>query len=366
MNQAGGRRPLPLVWSVLLWGLAAAPVLALLHAAQDVASEQLQGRQTSLLYAWSHLLLPWATLSICAAGLVPLVLRFPLPQPRPARAVTAHLAALLAFPLIHLGLLDAIHVVFYQARFMEHLEWMLAGEGILDIPACLAIMGILHAARHVRTQRLLREEGLRLRAELVDARLEALRQRLQPHFLFNTLNSAAMLVRGGEAESAVELLARLGGLMRELLCESQSHTVPLSQEFHFLSEYLALEQIRFGSRLQVDLRLMPGLEDQPVPFLLLQPLVENAIRYGVGARAGTSTLSIGAEPDPAGLRCHVAEWGDGAHAATPEPGHGKGLALVRERLHSHYGDQASLHLHVSADGTRSCAEVILPAAEAER
>jgi two-component system LytT family sensor kinase len=166
-------------------------------------------------------------------------------------------------------------------------------------------------------------------------------------------------VRAGEATQAVELLARLSGLIREVLREHPNEVVPLSEEFAFLREYLLLEEARFGDRLAVTLDLDRELDDAPVPFLILQPIVENALRYGVAARSGRSQLRVQAAAVPDGLLIHVEERGSGGRSGPAERGHGVGLANTRERLRARYGSRASFHLRVDPDGNGSVAEIHL-------
>jgi len=211
-------------------------------------------------------------------------------------------------------------------------------------------------------QRTLREDALQLKAALSDARFAALSQQLRPHFLFNALNSAAMLVRAGESEQAIELLARLSGLIRELLRDHPHEVVPLSQEFAFLREYLLLEEARFGARLGVTLDCDQRLGDSPVPFLILQPIVENALRHGVAARSGPSQLRVGATSTADGVLLRIEERGNGGRTGLAEAGHGVGLANTRERLRARYGDAASLTLRIDPGGDGSVAEIVLPAA----
>jgi LytS/YehU family sensor histidine kinase len=254
-----------------------------------------------------------------------------------------------------------IHVIGWGSRFREHLLWLLAESYVSDVVLFWAVAGTLHAIRHVRAQHALREDALRLKASLADARYSALSQQLRPHFLFNALNSAAMLVRAGESEQAVELLARLSGLIRELLRDHPHEVVPLSQEFAFLRDYLLLEEARFGERLGVTLECDQRLGDAPVPFLILQPIVENALRYGVAARSGTSQLRVGATTTANGVVLRVEERGIGGRTGPAEPGHGVGLANTRERLRARYGNAATFTLTIDPLGCGSTAEIRLPA-----
>ena len=355
-----GAAYVPRASRVLLWLLLATPLIAFIEASQLVLQSRLDGSRATPLWVWLRLLPPWATFAICAAVVVPFVRRFPLPQLKPAKAILAHVVAALAFPIVRLALLDAVHVVTAGSRFVEHLMWLLADQYLTDVVLFCAVAGTLHAIRHVRVQQHLREDALRLKAALADARFTALSQQLRPHFLFNALNSAAMLVRAGESEQAVDLLARLSGLIRELLREHPNEVVPLAHEFAFLREYLLLEEARFGERLGVTLECENKLSDAQVPFLILQPIVENALRYGVAARSGRSQLKVRASRTDDGVILRVEEHGSGGHAGPAEPGHGVGLVNTRERLKARYGDDASLSLTVDPGGNGSLAEIRLP------
>jgi hypothetical protein len=354
------RTLIPGAWRVLALGLLASPAIALLHASQDVLLSRLERSGITLSFVWPRLLLVWVTLAVCAATVAPFVRRFPLPQPRPTRAIVAHVVATVVFPIVHLGLLDAVHVIATPEQFIEHFKWLIAAHYVSELAVFPAIAGVLHAIRHVRMQSALREDALRLKAALADARFSALTHQLRPHFLFNALNSAAMLVRAGESTEAVDLLARLSGLMREVLRDHPHEVVPLSEEFAFLREYLLLEEARFGNRLGVTLDCDQRLRDTPVPFLILQPIVENALRYGVAARSGPAQLRVGATSTADGILLCVEERGNGGRAGPAEAGHGVGIANTCERLRARYGDQASFSLDVDSDGRGSLAEIRLP------
>jgi two-component system, LytTR family, sensor kinase len=357
-----GASHVPRASRVLLWGLIGSPAIAFIEASQLMLQNRLEQTDRTLLWEWTHLLPPWVTFAVCAALVVPFVRRFPLPQPKPAKAIATHVLAALVFPVVRLAFLDGAHVVFAGARFVEHLMWLLADQYISDVVLFCGIAATLHAIRHVRVQRALREDALRLKAALADARFSALSQQLRPHFLFNALNSAAMLVRAGESDQAIDLLARLSGLIRELLREHPNEIVPLAHEFAFLREYLLLEEARFGERLGVTLECETKLSDAQVPFLILQPIVENALRHGVAARSGPSQLQVRASRTDDGVVLRVEERGSGGNAGPAEPGHGVGLSNTRERLKARYGETASLSLTIDPAGNGSLAEIRLPIA----
>jgi two-component system, LytTR family, sensor kinase len=356
---SGRRSPLPGARRVLAWGLVATPVIAIVHASQVYLDSRLAGTGETFFYSWSHVLPIWATLSVGAALTVPFVRQFPLPDRRLIRSVAAHIAGGLLFPVLTLGMLDVLHTAFAGTAFVEHFRWLVGTAYLEQMAVFFAVAGGLHVVRNARERVLLREETLELRAALADARLAALSQQLRPHFLFNALNAATMLIRGGESTRAVEVLARLGGLVRLLLREPRD-VVPLAEEFAFLREYLELEGVRFGDRLTVDLSLDGALEDMRVPFLLLQPLVENALRYGVACRSGASRLAVAAHRENGHLRLVVEERGGGGRAGPPEQGHGVGLANTRERLRARYGEGARLSVDVDPAGNGSRAEILVP------
>jgi LytS/YehU family sensor histidine kinase len=180
---------------------------------------------------------------------------------------------------------------------------------------------------------------------------------LHPHFLFNALNTIAMLVREHDADTAVRLTAELGALLRELLRRGTATEVPLRQELELLGRYLAIEQVRFGERLRVVRRIEPDTLDAAVPPLVLQPLVENALRHGIAPSPGPGVLTIGASLRDRVLVLTVRDNGAGP-VREPAGGLGLGLPNTRERLRRQYGDEAYVRLARDPDGT--LATVVVP------
>jgi signal transduction histidine kinase len=171
----------------------------------------------------------------------------------------------------------------------------------------------------------------RVRAELVRAELRALQAQVNPHFLFNTLNSIASLI-GENPPAAEDLTTRLADVFRYALTASRREHVRLGEELEFVRTWLSIEHVRFGDLLRVTERIEAGVEDIPVPALLLQPLVENAVRYAVGAREGGGEVRIEAARSGDALRLVVADDGPGFEPGSPPRGTGVGLESVRERL----------------------------------
>src|SRR5215469_10472302 len=137
-----------------------------------------------------------------------------------------------------------------------------------------------------------RERLLRAESEVREARLSALRYQLNPHFLFNSLNAASTLVLDGDAPGATRMLAQIGDLLRTTLDHDALQETPLSQELAFIEQYLAIEQTRLGRRLRVEVSVSPDTLDAIVPGMLLQPLVENAVRHGVAPLIEGGTIRI--------------------------------------------------------------------------
>lgn len=170
-----------------------------------------------------------------------------------------------------------------------------------------------------------------VRAELAQAELRALRAQIQPHFLFNTLNTIAALI-AEDPRAAEDTVTRLAEVFRHVLaCSGQEHA-PLASELGFVRDVLAIERLRLGERLRVLEDVEPGLDAVLVPTLLLQPLVENAVRHGPGARPAGGTIRIGARRKNGLLLLEVQDDGPGFDPRATPSGTGFGLHLVRERL----------------------------------
>ena len=232
----------------------------------------------------------------------------------------------------------------------------------LDALAYLGIMGLAHAAVFHRRYRERGQQAILLSAQLNQARLRALQAQLQPHFLFNALNGIATLVRRDPA-AAHEMLVSLSELLRLALNQSNRQEIPLREEMEFLDRYVEIQQMRFGDRLRVERTVEPAALECLVPALLLQPLVENAIRHGIEPSPNAGLVRIRAErvdgqvllaveDDGAGLPAGTA---DGSAALKP----GLGLSSVRERLESLYPGQFQFHLQPRPEGGVSV-EIRLP------
>jgi two-component system, LytTR family, sensor kinase len=201
----------------------------------------------------------------------------------------------------------------------------------------------------------------RLQLNLVEARIHALRMELNPHFLFNTLNAVAGLVRKREHDAAIDMLARLGDLLRTTLDREMPAEIPLADELGYLSRFVDIELVRFGDRLRVTWDIDPDVRAALVPPLILQPLVENALRHGIGRRPGPAQLRVSARRSGLHVELAVRDSGDGLIALDGRaPRDGIGLSNTRARLAELYGPEAASLDVADVPGGGVRARVLLP------
>jgi len=284
---------------------------------------------------------------------------------RPARWLAIHLPAALVFSTVHAA--AGIAVMAATSPFGTRRARPLSEELVGRITSSLhfellvytAIVGASYAVDYYQRFRDRELRAAQLEGRLAEARLEALRLQLQPHFLFNALHTVAGLVRQGENPAAVEMLARLSDLLRATLDGGGRPLVPLAKELALAELYLGIQQVRFADRLRVERAIDPSLLDTAVPPFALQPLLENAVRHGLGARAGSGLLRIVAERTADGLCLEVQDDGRGLAPASGNPAEGVGLGNTRSRLDQLFGSAARLEL-VPRPGGGTIARLVLP------
>lgn len=204
----------------------------------------------------------------------------------------------------------------------------------------------------------LKAQAAQLQAQLADARLAALRTQLNPHFLFNTLHAVSALVER-DPRGVRRMIARLSELLRTTLDEAEEPEVPLQRELTFIERYLDVMQIRFQGNLQVQWRIDPEVADALVPNLILQPLVENAVKHGVGKIVGVGQLELCARRAGSQVLLTVRDNGPGTSGVAARGSEGVGLRNIRQRLQQLYGADQSLTLR-PADNGGLLAEITLP------
>ena len=343
-------------WAALfgLW-----TVLGLFMFSQGLAQKVI-ARDT---HPWWHSLVSWLVGVWLWYALTPGILwlgtRFPLDRKPLWRTMAIHLPISLVFAFGDLAI---------EAQI---LRWAHVFPDIMaSYSATLGFLVIIGYNQSVVTywtvlgaQYAFRSYGLTLRTsqlerQLAEAHVRALKSQLQPHFLFNTLNTIMVLVRQHKGREAERMLAQLSDLLRCVLEDVQVQEVPLTRELEYLKLYLAIEQVRFQDRLRVDIAADPEVLDAALPHLALQPLVENAIRHGIGKRSAAGCISIVARRVDDRVRITVRDDGPGL---TPAQGTatGIGLANTRARLREMYGTAAGLTVE-NADPSGVIATLTLP------
>jgi len=282
-----------------------------------------------------------------------------------ALIAAAHIAAAVVLTVavytVHMWFMDAIgHGTWggdeqsYAAHWAEGLRYRL----LPNLGGYVMLLAVVLASEYYRKYRDRELEASQLSAQLSQARLEALRMQLNPHFLFNAMNTIAMLVRRNDNNRAVKMLAGLSDLLRYVLQDSTADEVPLREEVAFLERYLEIERVRFQDRLTVRLDIAEETRDALVPNLLLQPLAENAIKHGIARKVSGGTIEIAARR--LGDRLIVQVSDDGAGFTAPSlTGSGVGLANTRSRLEQLYGGRAGFELRPGSLGG-AVATVSLP------
>jgi len=193
----------------------------------------------------------------------------------------------------------------------------------------------------------------RLQSDLARAELTTLRGQLHPHFLFNSFNAVASLVRQKRNDAAVEIIAQLSALLRLAVDRTGLQELPLDEELDFIRRYLEIEQVRFGEKLRLDIAVDPATHAAAVPNLVLQPLVENAIKHGISRRTRPGTVRLAAWRQDGRLHLEVVDDGpDGSPIDAPSPpgSGGVGLSNTRVRLHKSYGSDFRLDMVPRPEG----------------
>ena len=268
----------------------------------------------------------------------------PVDLSRPARWLPAQIGIAVGIVIAHFSIRSWFMAIIGHgygghglAAFIDHFSKAVISGMPLTLVEYLIIFGVfvgLDWARRHREREILTSQ---LAAQLSEARLHALRMQLNPHFLFNTMNSIATLVRTGSNAEAVSMISGLSELMRYVLANDPPVEVSLAEEVAFLEKYLAIEKMRFGSRINVVIDVPAELLGAQVPSLILQPLVENAIRHGLSSRSEGGEIHITARRQAEQLELEVRDNGVGL-SGSPFGG-GVGLTNTRDRLATLYGSQ---------------------------
>jgi two-component system LytT family sensor kinase len=306
----------------------------------------------------------WLLYGFLTPGVFAVSRRWPLARPHLMRRIFLHLLLSVLFcvawatcgqilRLLLIGifapqLLQDGAGQFWSRVGIEWLSWIFITLPF-GVAVYLCVVGIELATRYFIEAREREVQVARLSEQLSSARFAALQAQLNPHFLFNTLNTIAVLVRDDDRQGAVRIVEHLSELLRRTLSRHRADEVTLGEELELVRQYVAIEQARFSDRLQPEFRIPDSLLSAAVPSFALQHLVENAIRHGIARHPDAGLLIVTAERDGDFLQLTVVDDGAGIdpQAATP-PGHG--IENTRERLRALYGTRGSLEITRRPEG----------------
>jgi two-component system LytT family sensor kinase len=298
----------------------------------------------------------WYTWAALTPGILWLTRRFPLDRAKWKIAVPIHIAGVILAVSLHVIVVVALRIVTYWAIGESLDTWLHEAQEMFivnfdwEMMTYWTIVGVGMALKYLHEARAKELNAVQLETRLVEARLHTLQRQMQPHFLFNTLNTISALMHR-DVEAADAMIARLSDLLRMSLQRVGVQQVPLKEELDFLSKYLEIEQTRFRDRLTVVFDVQAETLDALVPNLLLQPLVENAIKHGIGPRPTPGRIAVRARLNGAMLELDVQDNGVGLSAARlTDFNRGIGLSNTRSRLDHLYGSLHRFEFRQPAEG----------------
>lgn len=318
-------------------------------------------RSEDMHHAWVRLffvlLLSWLPWALATPLVLLLGRRFPLAKWRSVSTWSVHLVACAS-----IGLVWATWNAFLEELLnpWAHIPgpdpfgrlWLQKLEnGLLTYVVLYAtILLVSHTLESQKKLALQQTEAARLNEQLSKAQLKSLRNQIEPHFLFNTLNAIAGLVRENRNEAAVTMIAELSDFLRRVLDDSNRQEVPLGEELDFALKYLDIQKVRFGDRLQVSASVPSELLPAPVPSLILQPMVENAIKHGIAKRVQGGSIRISALRTNGRLTLRVYNDGPKLAADWGTTRSGIGISNIQTRLRGLYGQAFDLTMQNEEPG----------------
>jgi two-component system, LytTR family, sensor kinase len=356
---------------------------AVLATISQVAQRRLNGEPAAsvaeLLWAGGD----WLVYAVLTPPIFAVSRRWPIARPHVARRALLHLLFALIFCVAWATLGKILELVLGFVFRRDELRTLLAagvaqfwlkrgvdliGWIFITLPfgviVYLCIAGIAHAIRYFVESTDRQIQLVRVSEQLAGTRLAALQAQLNPHFLFNSLNTIAVLVRDGETGKATRVIEQLSDVLRSTLGRTNGSEVTLDDELALVRQYLAVEEARFSDRLRPVLDIEPGVLSAAIPRFALQHLVENALRHGIAKRTDAGRVIVTARRDAGMLDVSVEDDGPGAAPGTVDVT-GHGLENTRERLRTLYGERASLAV-TAASPRGVVARLRVPYRELER
>jgi two-component system LytT family sensor kinase len=339
MNVRLGSTSISLSRYLVLW-----TAVVFVFAIQRSLSDGLHGPSWPFIDHLRWAMIQWYTWAALAPLVFRLAERHPMNPSRRFRGLGAQVVASLAVTSAAMVIGALASTLFEPSGFFEQLWYFIAQHFATGMLTYWALFSIQQAL-HFHAEKARREvEASRLATELAQSRLLALKSQLQPHFLFNTLHAIITLL-DEDTLSAEQMLLRLSELLRAFLEDYDGQEIPLRQELDLIELYLGIQRVRFKDRLTTRTYIAPDTLDCAVPSLLLQPLVENAVRHGIGQRVGSDVIEIETRREGDVLCIEVRNRNSTLAPESAAPaGHGIGMSNTRLRLKELYGDNADVRL----------------------
>ena len=346
-------------WIAAMWVAG-----ALFEAAQSVLFMRAIGRQHAWLIFATELAswIPWALATPLVIGLAR---RHEIIHSRTLRGTVVHVVAFAAISLVAEIWFAVLQMLFnpwgypQQPTFMDAWRTSLLFQALTYLIVYALILTVTYVtdAREGMARQMM--ETARLSEALSKSQLAALRQQMEPHFMFNTLHSITGLVRDRENDAAVSMIVGLSEFLRRGLEDSHRSQVTLQEEMEYLQRYLDIQKVRFGERLNVNMSIPADLLRAQVPNLLLQPLVENAIKHGIAKRTEGGSVRVAVARNQGQVCVTVYNDGPDFPADTKATHTGVGIRNLRTRLQILYGERAELQLKHTDSGAVEVT-VVLP------
>jgi len=359
MNGENERRGLTWLLGFLIW-----TGIGLAFAAQFYVSSAKSPQPISWLAAIAWSLGDWYVWTLLSIPVLRLARKFPLEGRHWPQCLAIHLCSSLVTACAYLFLRAGLgqlqsHWGGHSARFTDIFNPLVVKTLFFNLLIYWVLVSVSHALNYYQRFRERELRASQLERNLTAAKLKTLQMQLNPHFLFNTLHAISALMHK-DVSAADRMISRLSDLLRRALDNSESQEVPLHEEIDFLRRYLEIEQARFGDRLEVRIDVDPAASNMLVPNLLLQPLVENAIKHGIEPNARRGLVQISAALQDHHLRMEVRDNGNGLANDYDER---IGLANTRSRLEQLYGKDHRFTLESTAP-SGVAATVVIPAVPA--
>jgi signal transduction histidine kinase len=338
------------LWIAAAWGAG-----ALFDASQTVAVMRLEGRHHSWLPLFVIELALWLPWALATPFIIELARKYPLNRGATLRALVVHLAtfaALSALVEAWSAWLQVLYNPWANRRWPTFVDtWSTSltyqvFTFVIAYALILAVTYLVDARDRIARQM---TEAARLNEELTKAQLTTLRRQLEPHFMYNTLNAIAGLVRDQRNQAAVNMIVGLSEFLRRASEDSHRAQVTLAEEVEYLQRYLEIQKLRFGDRLLVNLDIPDDLLHARVPNLLLQPLVENAIKHGISKRVSGGRIQIRGAGQASTLWLSVSNDGPCTQEDLDATRTGVGLGNLRTRLKILHGERSDLALRCNGD-----------------